>query len=286
MKKPSIHDYLDVTQYLLDYLSWKKYLDPSFSITKWATELGFDNKVTLRFILKKRRNISPDTMNALKKYLSLPSGEEEYLQNLIAYSQAKTATEKQALGSILIQLQRKQFKQTMLSSESAARHVFTPVVLTLLTFKDFAKTIENIANLLELDRESTRNILSDLEGDGLVTKLPDQTYHFSENTFRVSGSASLKDFYRYWIERSKAALDMPYEVRRYRALKFALSPEEFQEVTEKLNEYSMLLLSKYQSSSLEGRRLYMYETAVFPISRSLDVLEIQAHDDILKERNQ
>jgi uncharacterized protein (TIGR02147 family) len=279
MTRPLLFDYLDVSQYLADYLRWKKSLNSGFSIAKWAAEMGFDNQVTLRFILKKRRSISATTTKALKTYLCHSSEEEKYFEALVAYSQAKTSTEKHALGAILIQLQRKQFKQTFLPPESAGRHLYTPLILTLLTFEDFKKTTENIACLLGLDFESTQEALNNLEHDGLVIKHPNSTYHFSEKTFRISGSSALKDFYRYWIDRAKSALDLPYEVRRYRALNFALTPEEFTEITEQLNDYSLVLLSKYQSSSLEGRRLYMYETAVFPTSQSLEVLKAPALQD-------
>lgn len=266
MKKPSIYDYLDVTQYLVDYLTWKKTQQPGFSIAQWASEIGGISKVTLRFLLRKQRAISVATAKRLEQYMNLSGDEAVYFANLIEYSQAKNFTEKQAVGAVLIKLQRKQFQQATVSNQAAGRHHFTPVVLTLLTFKDIVKNAATLSRLLNLDEETTLKILSDLEADGLITRTAEGTYYFSETTFRIPANPNLKGFYEYWIDRAKEALAMPYEVRRYRSLKFALTPEEFNEVVEKMNEYSIVLLSQYQSSQLEGRRLYMYETAVFPIS--------------------
>ncbi|MNJ91379.1 hypothetical protein D3C87_90300 [compost metagenome] len=270
MKKPSIYDYLDVTQYLVDYLTWKKSLHSEFSIAQWASELGVINKVTLRFILKKQRTISAATAKRLEMNLNLTGDEAAYFANLVEYSQAKSVTEKQAVGAMLIKLQRKQFQQVSVPCKTASRHHFTPVVLTLLTFTDIVKNAATLSRLLNLDEETAQKILSELEADGLITRSADATYYFSETTFRIPANPNLKAFYEYWIDRAKEALAMPYEVRRYRALKFALTPEEFNEIVEKMNEYSMVLLSQYQSSQLEGRRLYMYETAVFPISRGME----------------
>ncbi|MBO9665778.1 MAG: TIGR02147 family protein, partial [Bdellovibrio sp.] len=247
-------------------------------------ELGFDSPVTLRFILKKRRNISKTTVKVLISNLRLNDLEANYFENLVAYSQAKTSAEKQALGASLIKIQRQQFQQFMVPTKMMERNVFAPVILTLLTFDDFARTAKNISTLLGLEEATAEEILSSMAADGLITLLDDQTYHFAESTFKVAGGESLKDFYRYWIDRSKQALELPFEQRRYRALKFALTPEEFSEVIEKLNEYSLLLLSKYQSSALEGRRLYMYETAVFPVSKSLECLNASESTEILPAR--
>jgi len=282
MNKPSIYDFLDVTQYLTSHFEWRKSVDSQFSIAKWAAELGFQSKVTLRFILKKQRSISSRMAAVLKANLKLSENEGLYFESLLAYTQAKTTTEKQALGVALMKLQRHQFHQTELPLDAVTRHVFSPIVLTLLTFNDFEKNKTNIAKLLMLEENQAEKILDDLEADGLITQNPDKTYQFTSATFRIPDSPSLKKFYEYWIDRSKAALELPMEVRRYRALKFALTEEEFKDVVEKMNEYSLLLLSKYQSSTLTGRKLYMYESAIFPISETLEFL----NDSVVIQENQ
>jgi len=268
--KPIIYDYLDAAQFLNAYLDWLKSQRPGFSIAKWADELGFESKVTLRFILKKQRSISPRTIQVLRANLNLNNNEAEYFDSLVIYSQAKTVAERQALGAALMKLQRGQFQQKILPAATAGRHAFTPVILTLLTFSDIVKDVTHIARLLMIEESEAEKVLTDLLNDGLVSQNQDGTYDFKETTFRVTTSAGLRGYYEYWIDRSKRALDLPLEERRYRSLKFALSKEEFEEVVEKINDYSMLLLSKYQASSLEGKRLYMLESALFPISTFVD----------------
>ncbi len=268
MKKLNIFDYLDIIQFLNDYLQGKKAEAGGYSIAKWAKEMRFDNQVTLRFILKKRRAISKSTALALAENLKLSGAETDYFHALIAHGQAKTAVEKQAVGSTLLKLQRGQFQQTAIPAEKAARDVLTPVLLTLLTFEDVPKNVSELARLLEVEPARIDRALQDLVADGVVERTDHQEeYKFGSKTFRVTGGENLKAFYRYWMDRSKDALEMPFEVRRYRALQFALTQEEFTEVTEKMNEYAMMLLTKYQSSELEGRRLYMYKSSVFPISK-------------------
>lgn len=267
MTHPDLFNYLDISQFLMDYYKWKKSITPRFSISKWAEDLGSISKVTLRFILNKRRKISLSTTQIFMNYFQLSHDYKEYFENLVIYSQTKTATEKQAVGQVLIQLQRKQFKQAILPIENSQVNVFAPVVLTLLTFDDLKKTETDIAALLEVDVHLISSILTDLVQKGIVQKKDDHTYHFPEKTFKIPAGAGLKKFYEYWISRSKEALEMPFETRRFRALKFALTPEEFNELVDKMNDYSVALLSKHQSPYIEGRRLYMFETALFPITK-------------------
>ncbi len=61
---------------------------------------------------------------------------------LVSYSQAKTVAERNALGARLMKLQRAEFRQVELPTAAAGRHVFSPVILTLLTFKDIVKNKE------------------------------------------------------------------------------------------------------------------------------------------------
>lgn len=55
-----------------------------------------------------------------------------------------------------------------------------------------------------------KNILYDLEQDGLILKNEDCSYTFNSTYFRVTSGEQLKDFYSYWPERSKEALKLPF----------------------------------------------------------------------------
>ncbi len=121
-----------------------------------------------------------------------------------------------------------------------------------------------------IDEEYVEKVLKDLEADGLIKKTGEDTYDSTNSLFRIPDAKSLRHYYEYWLDRSKAALDLPMEERKYRSLKFALSKEEYAEILENINEYSITLLSKYQSSSLEGRRLYMYNSTLIPVSKPME----------------
>lgn len=51
-----------------------------------------------------------------------------------------------------------------------------------------------------------------------------------------------------------------------RSLKFALSPQDSTEFVERINDFAIACLSEFDSAEIKGKKLYMFETALFPIS--------------------
>jgi len=265
IQKPLIYDFLDAAQFLKSWADYKKTIDPKFSLSQWAKELGFESSATIRFILQRRRNISARTSKVFMVNLALDEMESDYLHHLINYSQAQTITQRKAHGDYLIKIQRQRFQQTRIPAAAASRNVFGPIILTLLTFEDIEKTAANISKLTGLDEMQSTQILEDLAMDGLVKKEIDKTFSFASKCFTIPNDPGLKKYYEYWLERAKQALNLPQHTRKYRSLKFALSEQELNEVVETLNEQAISLLSRYHGNSFTGRKLYMFETALFPI---------------------
>lgn len=281
-QKPSVFEFLDAAQFLKSYFDYRKLLNPKFSLAAWSDEIGIGSKVTLRFILKKQRSISERTACVFKSNLKMTADEGLYFDNLIAYSQAKTVSQRQAFGSALLKFHKNNIDQKELPSEKASHHAFGPLILTLLTFNDLKKDAVTLAHFLMIDRSEVEQIMNQLVTDGLVLKNSDHTYlpAFSENKFRIPDNAALKSYYEYWIDRSKQALALPKETRSYRSLKFALTPDEYTEAVQKLNEYALGLLSRFQSNEFSARQLYMFESALFPVSLAMPPSRLDLGNDL------
>lgn len=269
--KPSVFDFLDAAQFLQSYFDWRKNLKKSFSITEWSEELDFGSPVTLRFILKRMRRISARSAEVFKRNIFSAEVEGKCFEALVAYSQAKSAEERKAFGTQLIHLHRQQIQTSYKTVDApiAVRSVFGPLVLTLMTFKDFKKNANSLSGLLRVDVQAIQEILSNFENEKIITKDPEGNYEFPNEILKVPDSPDLRKFYEYWIQRSKEALNFPVESRKYRALNFALSDDEYRKVLEKLDEYAVGLLNQFNNSTFENRTLYMFESSLFPISARL-----------------
>lgn len=272
--KPCVFDFLDAAQFLQSYFDWRKDLNKNFSIADWSDELNFGSCVTLRFILKRMRRISARSAEIFKKNLFHSQAEAQCFDTLVAYSQAKTSEERKAFGASLLSLHRQRINYETIDAKIASRNIFGPLVLTLMTFNDFKKTAKNLSYLLRVELGLIESILTEFEKEKVISKKPDGEYEFLGNILKIPDNPDLKKFYEYWIDQSKKALSLPAETRKYRALNFALTREEYQKVLEKLDEYAAGLLNQFNSPNLENRTLYMFESSLFPISERLPEIEI------------
>ncbi len=267
---PCIYNFLDVSQYLQAHFDWRKSQTPSFTYTKWAQELNIGSQTILRFILKRRRNITKKTAQVFCENLKLTDNDAQYFMHLVSYSQAKTANDRKIFGEALLKYQRSQYQQNTIPAWVGANNVYGPVILTLLTFTDTPKTIPGISHLLGITQDTTQEVLNELLQQGIVSQNNSGNFHYIHNTVKVPdspGNDNLKRFYDYWMDKAKHSLwNDPVDTRKLRALKFALNEDEFKDIQQRLNEFAVSLLSRYHNDSIEGRRLYMLNSAIFPVT--------------------
>ncbi|RYZ77620.1 MAG: TIGR02147 family protein [Proteobacteria bacterium] len=267
--EPQLYDYLDATQFLNDVFSFRKSVNPGYSFSVWATDLGFGNKTVLRFILRKERRISPKSTRLLIKDLKLSTAGAEYFEALVSYSQAKSKQEKQSFGATLMKLQRARYNPVELASTQQLCNAISPVVLSLLAFGDVAEEPLRLSQLLNLSEATVQESLIELHSEGLIQKDSSGKFTFNEVGFRIPdrpGNTKLRNYHEYWIDQAKAAIDLDPKIRKFRALKFALTDAEFGEVLDRINDFAIALLATYNPPTLENRRLYMLETLLFPIA--------------------
>jgi uncharacterized protein (TIGR02147 family) len=266
--KPSIFNFLDLVQFLQTHFKWRKNTEAQFSYSAWSNELGIGSKTILRFILQRKRRVSLKTAQVLKSNIRLTDQEAEYFDYLLSYSQPRSEAERIASGTKLINLQRASYKQVEFDAIQTTIDVLGPVVLTLLTFKDFVANDQNLADFLKVDKKRIQELMSQFIKSGLV-KNNDDVYFLPTDSFKIADNPqldSLKKFHAYWLEKGKEALQLDFQTRRFRSLKFALSEDEFHFAVERINDFAVSILSQFQNMNLSSRRLYMMENVLFPIT--------------------
>src|SRR3989338_1017559 len=271
-EKPKIYSFLDLIQYLEVYFKWRKATDPKFSYSQWTTELNIGNKTTIRFILQRKRRISKITAQAIKKHLNLDHQEEFYYDYLLIYSQPKSEAERNAAGSKLIEIQRHLFKAEEFEESVACRNVYGPIVLTLIMFKDFIANEANIVKLIKINPSQLKDLLNFYVENNVLTKSADNIYSILTDSIKVNdkpNAKSLREYHEFWLAEGAKALNLDFSLRRFRSLNFALSENEFNDLVDRINDFAIGLLSKYSTDRLSDRRMYMLETALFPISEKL-----------------
>lgn len=267
--QPDLYDYLEIAQFLEDVFAFRKATEAGFSYSVWASELGLSNKTVLRFILKKERRISTKSVNLFVRNLKLSPADATYFEVLVSYSQAKSKTDKQSFGASLIKLQRHRYQPLEIEPNKELQSAISPVVLSLLAFKDVLGSVAELSGLLQLEDSVVADALNELEAQGIVQKDAIGLFKFDQAGFKIPdrpGDIKLRHYHEYWLGRAKLAISLDPKIRKFRALKFALNEEEFLSVLERINEFAISILSNYNPKNLENRRLYMLETLLFPVA--------------------
>lgn len=269
---PSIFDYMEVQHFLQDVYLFNKKRDKNFSYAFWAHKLGFSNKTLLRLILQGQRKISLTSRKAFKDFLKLEGLESEYFDALIDYSQAPSSSQKQALGTRLLQLQRRNFVQPEISAElSVVKDVYGPLLLTLISSTEEPFTLQDLQIQLGLEKERLILILKSLEQDGLIQS-QDTKFVATHATFKVAdtpGHQALRNYYQHWIQKSAEAIHLPFAERRFRSLQILLSEEEFADLNRSFQEFVLANLSRFQHNTTRDRRLYLLNSTLFPVTKTL-----------------
>lgn len=268
LNEPNVFEYFDVVLLLQAYFAWRKAKEPTFTYAAWCKELGLGNKTILRFILQRKRRISERTALALKSNLRLRGEKADYFDVLIAYSQATSEASRTSAGARLISLQRAQYRQVNVRFENDVFDTYGPIVLTLLGFRDFQATLENIAKFLNIDPKRAEKLIQALIASGHVHQ-KDQEYLAVSDSFKIPDMPrhqSLRKYHESWLEKASEALNLDFSLRRFRSLKFALNEDEFAVAIKKIDEFALTILGQFHTTDLEGRRLYMIENAIFPIT--------------------
>jgi uncharacterized protein (TIGR02147 family) len=90
-----IFKYESARRYLVDYVSHKQAVDPTFSLRKWSKAMGMTSHAHLVMILQGKRTLTLKQVPFLAKGMSLSSPERLYLQALIQFENATTEEEKE-----------------------------------------------------------------------------------------------------------------------------------------------------------------------------------------------
>jgi uncharacterized protein (TIGR02147 family) len=259
---------MDVRLFLQDFYRLRKEQDPEYSYNRWASEVGFSNKTLLRLILQGKRKITIKSTSAFKNFFQFDDLEKDYFDVLVEYSQAKGGQQRKALGARLLELNRQKFAQKIVSAGGGIlKDCYGPLVVTVISSSEEPISCDEVAIYLDLEADHTQVILDGLVKAGLIVAKKG-LYVANQSTFKIAdqfNNAELKNYYRYWLGQSVTAIDLPVAVRRFRSLKIVLSAEEYDEVVERLNEFSLTLLTRFEKNSIRDRNLYLINTAIFPV---------------------
>ena len=278
IKYPSVIQYLDLSLYLKDIYEFNKNNMPNFSYESWADDLKIKSRSYLRLIVTGKRPLSDEVANQLIDYLCLNSKEAIYFSILAKYSETTSVKTRERYAKILAEHWNESLQIfEVQNTEPFLMDTLAPQVFTYLSFKDTQKTLKAIRQNFNIEIERAHQIILNLKQAELIRvihtiqgELEYQTLH---EFFKVPDQNShefIKKFHLEGLTMAEKAQDLPFEVRRYRSLMFALSTEQMSQAQELINEFAEKVLKRFQTENALGKNIYRLNLQLFPTSRNLE----------------
>jgi uncharacterized protein (TIGR02147 family) len=273
MSEIILKKYLNPRQYLKDLFLERKHRDPSFSLLKWAQELGLESRSALRLVLTGRKPLSRELATKLAHALQMSPADAEYFFKLVGMESAVRKSEREKLVSEVSSLSTA--GEELPDSFQLLASPLVLKLLVLLSFEDLEKTEANLALLLKTNPARLSSILKELKAIDVVEEQGGLWQAKKPNFFIKDhlGSASLQTYHKESLEEAIAAIRLPKEERRFRSILIPLDEEEFAMLYGELNLLLENLVARFGKAHAAGTRLYQINLNLLPVTEKLPVSE-------------
>lgn len=183
-RKPSIYQYVDYRGFLKDRFKWAQAQDPTFSQRKLARIAGFANPGFFNEVIQGRRKLSPNAIDKMGAGLSLEGNETEFLRVLVAYTEAKTMSDKELAHQRLEQRRNRHFFRRLSQSQSKYYLDFNyPLVRAAIEACDFRGNYQVLGDFLRpsMPAASVKRYVRDLCEWGLVEQSREGRYNVTHS---------------------------------------------------------------------------------------------------------
>ena len=271
-----LFNFVDPHEFLISYYEQRKSKQSSFSYSKWAQELKFNNRSFLRLLILGQRNFTDNSILKFINYFKFKNSEADYFSNIIKLKQATKVDEREYFAS-KVQKKVKGLSIDKKSSFDFLSSLVTPRVLTLLGEGGFEKkTTARIADQLQISKSEVEKSLVILEKIGMAVSEDaasgyERTWAATAKVFSVDdslGSLALQIYHKMALEEAISAISMPPEKRDFRSAVLSISKSQYLRFVDDVNSFLFELIEKYKNLECdEPRVLVQLNSSVITVSQ-------------------
>lgn len=292
LSAPRVRQYLSATKFLKDYFVFRQNTDPHFSYECWAAELNFKSRSYMRMICVGERRLTPEFIQVFAQQMQFSTEDINHLTLLALYDKAKTNSQRQLyLEKIIESLETKENRVEIKNYVEFLSSPILPLLQLILSFNDIDGKLEVLKNLLNEDSQKIKLKLATLENLGLIQtlqnktqqdeSLQNQSWKAKPNSFKVPdlpGNQALLDYHQAILKKSQLALQQNPQSRRFRTLLLALNSNEFEELSQEIENFLKKILFKFNPSELNGRKIYQFNLNSFAVTNTYQSTHIDNHN--------
>jgi uncharacterized protein (TIGR02147 family) len=263
-----IYAYQDPRDFLREQFDYRRQVEPSFSVRKWAKDMGLKGPKLLAGLLSGSKRFRPRYTEFLKKGLCLDAMEELYFETMILRKNSKDAEETSVLDRLLQNLSPGEEIQTRVSNDENVFSDWTAMALLsaleiseLRSEKDLLKAFseklssDKFYTLIKMLKE--KGLLSE-DNDGLK---PNQQRLLSSTDQLNLGS---HHYYEEVLDLAKCAISTNLVQREFQFFSVTISSEDIPAYKDMIRS----LRTKMESRGLHSTRpdsVYQMSIQFFPL---------------------
>lgn len=267
---PFIYRYRDPVHYLADYLAWSKNLDETFTVRKWAHQMGVNDVDSLVSILKKKKKIKSRHFQFLKKGIRLDDSEFIYFQLLIQLENAETEEDRKMYEVLLTEHSGPHQKQVIRNEDP---EIFSSwinmAILSLCNIQRTKVTRDSLSRIFIPDLSASELIDSVelLKKHELIveTELGQlQSTGKSVTGWTNQKNMGAREYYKQVSELAKNAVQLDINSREFQCFSLELDRAKVPQMKELIRNFRKTLSSMADDQANE---VYQINLQLFPVTQ-------------------
>ena len=273
-QKPNAQQYTDIVKFLNEYFDYRKKQDRSFSYDIWAAELGFKSRIFMYLICNGKRAITVQFVNKFSDKTNLTTAERNHLVLLASFHKAKSAELKSVfLDKILESLETKETVFNIHHYKSFISSPTMPLVKMILSFDDIKGSIEELSEVLNMNKSEIKKDLVVLEKLGLVQKLVNQKqtlWKATSKAFKVPNDLKInlmKEIYDRDLSEAQNINKQSDIFKKFRTILFAINPDEHNGAIQEIEKFVTKMKNKYGYNNIQGKHILKLNMQAYPVTK-------------------
>ena len=269
---PDIFRYLDYRAYLRDWFDSRKAANPRFSHRGFSRRVGQKSPSLLADIIGRRRNLTPDLIDAFAPVLGLRAEEARFFGLLVELDQADTTEHRNAAFSRIAATQR--FRDARKIDGDSFRYLsnwFIPAVRELARRPDFRSDPDWVARTLNptITAAQARVALEVLHSLGMLVEQDDGWVQAegAVTTPREVVGLAVHNYHDGMLRLAQEAITRhrPQD-RHFMAVTVCIPESLVPQLKDELNAMTERLLDLCDGAAGAAERVYQIHLHTFPLS--------------------
>jgi uncharacterized protein (TIGR02147 family) len=271
---PDIFEYLDYREFLRDYFNAQKAKSPQFSYKYLATKAGFKSKSFFHEVLNRKKNLSRDSIFALREVLCLNEKAFSYFELLVAFNQATDHKQKDHFFHQLIGYNsRNKARLFKRAQYEVCSHWYHMTIREIAAAADFKEDYELLGRMLQptISARKARQSIRLLLNLGLLRKIGRTGRYEQTDRLVTTGdevhSLAVHNFHLQNMALAAESIDtVPRNQRDISSVVLGLSPKGFEMVKGEIQKFRKKLLELAEKETSVGK-VYHANFQIFPTTK-------------------